>query len=128
MADPQTIDNLTVRQHKALSALMSEPSVSQAALACEVPERTLRNWLRLDVFAEAYRIARRESTQQAIAQGQQHSGAMMRRLVWLAEHARSEAVQRAAARDVLDISFKWVELEDLAERLAALEQAYATKS
>lgn len=125
MAANGTTDKLSARQHKALMALMSEPTIAKAAEKAEVPERTLYNWLREPDFDAAYRSARRMALQQAIAQAQQHSGALMRRLLYLALNARSEAVQLGAIAKAFEISIKAVELEDLAARLEALEHAYA---
>jgi hypothetical protein len=123
MADPQPDDKLSVRQHKALNALMVEPSVSRAALACEVPERTLRAWLKWPAFADEYRAARREATQQAIARLQQASGAAVNVLLTIMTRDTSPAVVRLnAARTVLELAIKAVELEDLAARLDALER------
>lgn len=126
MADPQLDDKLTVRQHKALSALLTEPSVGKAAAAASVPERTLRTWLKTPAFADEYRSARREATQQAIARLQQVSGSAVIVLCQLMAHS-TPAVKLGAARTVLEFAIKAVELEDLAARLAALEQAYAAK-
>jgi hypothetical protein len=126
MADPRPDDNLTVRQHKALSALMSEPSVSKAAIAAEVPERTLRAWLKRPEFAEAYRAARREATQHAVARLQQASGAAVGVLISLMASS-TPATKLGAARTILEFAIRAVELEDLEQRLAALEAQYAQK-
>jgi len=126
MTEPQTTDTLTVRQHKALSALLTEPSVSRAATACEVPERTLRAWLRKPEFDTAYREARRDATQQAIARLQQASGAAVHVLLTVMARENSPAHARiAAASKVLDLAIRAVELEDLEQRIKILEERYA---
>lgn len=119
MADPQLDDKLTVRQHKALSCLLTEPSVSKAAVAAEVPERTLRAWLRKPVFDAAYREYRRDATKQAIALGQQYSSQVMRNMVYLALHAKRESDQIAAGRTVLEFVVK----DDHEFRIETLEAA-----
>lgn len=107
---------------------MTEPSVSRAALVAEVPERTLRAWLKRADFADAYRLARREATQHAIARLQQASGAAVNVLLNIMARDTTPAHARvAAARTVLEFAIKAVELEDLEQRLAALEAAYAQK-
>jgi hypothetical protein len=45
-------------QEKAIAALLVAPSVRAAAKRCEVHPNTLRNWLRNESFAAAYREAK----------------------------------------------------------------------
>lgn len=119
-------DELTPKQHKAIAALLAEPTIKAAAAALGVGERTLHGWLDVPAFAIAYRVARRASVQHAIAQLQQASAIAVSTLVDLMAFG-SPAVRLGAASKVLDLTIKAVELEDLAARLAALEEAYATK-
>lgn len=127
MADNDAHDTLTPAQHKAVSALLTEPSVRKAAEASGVKERTLYTWLRQPDFGAAYRAARREATQQAIARLQQMSGAAAVVLCQLMASGNPAPVRLAAASKVLDMAIKSVELEDLQARLEALERAYAQK-
>ncbi len=127
MADISTNETLTPAQHKAVSALLSEPSVRKAAEVAGVKERTVYNWLKTSAFADEYRSARREATQQAIARLQQYSGHAAATLVQLMASGNPAAVRLAAASKVLDLAIKSVELEDLSVRLAALEAAHEQK-
>ncbi len=124
MTDEQTTDTLTPAQHKAISALLTEGSIRQAAEAALVKERTLYRWLQMPAFADEYRVARREATRQAVAKLQQVSGKAADRLEHLLIHG-TPAVQLGAARTILEFAVKAVELEDLEARLNALEEAYA---
>ena len=125
MADSQPDDKLTVRQHKALSALMTEPNVGKAAIAAEVPERTLRAWLKKPDFDAAYRAARRESVQQATARLQYASSAAVSVLCQLMTRDTVHAsIRLSAAKTILELSIKAIEIDDLAARLEALERAY----
>lgn len=126
MADNQTIDALTSRQHKAISELLHQPTIRQAAEVSGIPEKTIYNWLKNGEFAEAYRDARRAAVQQATARLQYASSSAVIVLCQLMAHS-TPAVKLGAARTVLEFAIKAVELEDLAARLAALEQAYAAK-
>jgi hypothetical protein len=126
MADEPTTDNLTPAQHRAVSALLVEGSIRHAAEAAGVKERTLYHWLKHPVFADEYRSARREATRAAVAKLQQVSGKAAERLEHLLTHG-TPATQLGAARAILEFSIKAVELEDLEQRLAALEAAYAAK-
>lgn len=126
MAEIAIMDVLSPRQYRALGALLSAPSVRQAAIEASIPEKTLYNWLRDDDFSAAYRQARRDATQQAIALLQGYSSAAARTLVTLMASGNPAAVRLAAASKVIDLAMKSVELEDLQQRLEALEARYAT--
>jgi hypothetical protein len=127
MADISTNETLTPAQYKAVSALLSEPSVRKAAEVAGVKERTVYHWLKVPAFADEYRSARREATLQAIARIQQYSGHAAATLVQLMAVGNPAAIRLAAASKILDLAIKSVELDDLAARLAALEAAHEQK-
>ena len=69
-------NNLSRRQHAALSALLTEPSVVAAAAAAGVSERSLFRWLKDDPeFKAAYLEDRREALSQTTARLQAASAA-----------------------------------------------------
>jgi hypothetical protein len=127
MADISTSEALTPAQYKAVSALLSEPTVRKAAEVAGVKERTLYHWLKMPIFVNEYRAARREATSHAIARLQQFSSNAAATLVNLMATGNPAAVRLAAASKVLDLAIKSVELDDLAARLEALEKAYEQK-
>jgi hypothetical protein len=115
-------DNLTSKQEKAVAALLSNPTIKQAAEACGIGERTLHSWLDTLEFQRAYSKARREAVQQATARLQQYSSlAVTTLLEIMATKTNPAAVRLTAAKAVLEMAFRSVELEDLELRLAALE-------
>lgn len=120
MADEPITEKLTVRQHNALHALLSEPTVRKAAEVSKVPERTLRSWLRAPLFVAEYRIARKDAMQQAVARLQQYSGAAAGTLVALMASGNPAMVRLAAASKVLEFAIKAVEIEDLRDELEGL--------
>ena len=120
---------LTTKQEKAISALLSEPTIKQAAEKIGIGERTLHTWLAEPAFVDAYRAARRDAVGQAVARLQQTATHVVTVLLTLmADKTTPAAVRLNAASKVLDLSFKAVELEDIQARLEALEQLYAQKS
>lgn len=127
MAELTDSSSLTVKQHNLIAALLIEASVRKACEVTGVKERTAYHWLKQECFRREYMLARRESVAQAVARTQQASSAAVGVLVRLMANARSEAVKLGAATKILDIAIKSVELDDLAARLAALEQRYATQ-
>lgn len=118
-------DTLTPDQEKAIAALLSASTIAAAAKRVSVGERTLYRWLQAPDFVAAYRAARREAVSQAIAQLQQHSGDAVQVLVSIANDKNKPVYARvAAARSILEFAVKAVELEDMAQRIEALEHAY----
>ena len=113
---------LSAKQEAALVALLAQPTLSHAAQACGLNEKTLRRWLKQPVFAEEYRTLRRQMTQQAIAQAQQVSGqaVLVLRALMMSNDAPASA-RVAAARSILELAMKGLETEDLLQRIEALE-------
>ena len=110
------------QEEAALSALLSEPTIVDAALKVGVNESTLRRWLQEPEFKAKHRAARRSVVESAIGRLQ----TVATKAVDTLERNLScgiPAVEVGAAKSVLDQAIKAVELVDLAERVEALEQA-----
>ena len=117
-----TAPKLTPKQEKAITALLAQPTI-EAAASLGINPATVHRWLQDPTFAEAYRSARRDAVGQAVTRLQQVSGGAVAVLVQVMADKRAPASTRVtAAKTVLEFSFRAVELEDLAERIAALEQ------
>jgi hypothetical protein len=128
MADNSTSDKFNAKQHRAISGLLSEPSIRQAAKVADVPEKTLFNWLKNADFDAAYRAARRESVQQATARLQYASSAAVSILCQLmVKETVHASIRLSAAKTILELSIKTLEIDDLAARLEALEKAHEQK-
>jgi hypothetical protein len=104
----------------AVAALLSCRSIAAAAKKVGVNEKTLRAWLKEEAFASAYRAARRAVVEYSIAQVQKLTEQAVKAL---ARNLRCgvPAVEVKAAVAILDQAGRGVELLDLAERLAKLE-------
>src|SRR4051812_47755061 len=103
---------LTAKQHKAIAALMSSSTIAKAAAVVGVNERTIYTWLEDADFDAAYRVARVEAVQQAIALLQKGSSTAVGVLLNLLSTG-TPTVKLGAARTVLEMAFKAVELEDV---------------
>jgi uncharacterized protein with ATP-grasp and redox domains len=129
MSDIPADDTLSPTQHNALYALLTEPTIRQAAKAADVSERQVYRWLKTPAFADEYRAVRRAAMQQAIARLQQFSGHAAATLVQLMAVSNPAAVRLAAAAKVLEFGIKGTEIEDLRdeiERLYALVREQMT--
>ena len=86
--------------------------------------KTLLRWLELPEFRDAYRKARREAVQQAVARLQQATGAAgLTILKLMTDPNVPAAVRLRAAECVFDHAIKAIELEDIEVRVAELERA-----
>ncbi len=115
---------LTVKQERAIVALLNEQTIAKAAAAAQVGERTLYEWLNQPDFSSAYRKARREAFGQAIALTQRYSPLAVNTLAQVMMDAAAPASAKvAAATTILRFGREGIELDDLAARVEALESA-----
>jgi hypothetical protein len=108
----------------AIAALLTAPSIEEAAKAVGVSERTLRTWLKDTDFLAAFRDARRAVVETAIAKLQSATGdaveALRRNLT-----CGQPAVEIRAALGLIEQSVRAVEYLDLATELAELRRQMA---
>ena len=110
------------KQDTAIGALLSRPTISAAAESVGIGESTLRRWLKDRDFLAAYRAARREAVSQAVGHLQGACSVAVLALTDISQDVNSPASARvSAARTVLELALKGVELEDLAVRVEELE-------
>jgi hypothetical protein len=115
------------KQEEAIVALLSQRSIEEAARAINVGYKTLLRWLEIPEFRVAYRKARREAVQQAVARLQQATGAAgLTVLKLMTDPNVPAAVRLRAAECVFDHAIKGIELEDIEARVTELERAAET--
>ena len=115
-------EKLSRNQERAISALLVHPTMTQAADAAGIGEVTLWRWLRIPTFKEQYRLARREVVSQAVGQLQAACSVAVVALTDISQDVNCPASARvSAARTVLELALKGIELEDLAVRVEELE-------
>ncbi len=118
---------LPEKQEAALLSLLSHKTLKESALAAGVSMPTLWRYLRDPVFSLRYREARRELVECAMVRLQndaEHAACVLRDV---ADQRDAPAGARVtAARTIIELSVKSVELGDMQQRLTALED-YVTK-
>ncbi len=115
-------EKLSRNQERAISALLVHPTMAKAAAAAGVGEVTLWRWLQIPEFKEQYRLARREAVSQAVGHLQGACSVAVVALTDISQDVNCPASARvSAARTVLELALKGVELEDLAVRVEELE-------
>jgi len=112
------------KKEAAVAALLTTRNIEEAAKTVGVAPNTLLNWMKDREFAAAYRKARWAVVGQAIARLQQTTGAAVSTLQKLMVDSNSPAaIKGQAARTVLAMAIKGVEVEDLEARIAELERS-----
>lgn len=123
MQPAEAFAKLARKKEEAIVALLSHRTVEDAARACNKRPRTLYRWLNEQDFRAAYQHARRVAYSQSIARLQQASSAAVSTLLKvMVDPAASASARVGAAKAVLDHTAKGIEIEDLEERLAAIEK------
>jgi len=119
---------LRPNQRRALAALLTAPTLAEAAARADVGERTLRRWLRDAAFrAELHRAqdeAMAQATRQSLAA---MTGALQTLESIMADPTAQPAARVSAAKSILEHAARLYEATALAERLVALEQKVTTE-
>jgi predicted transcriptional regulator len=112
---------LTKKQLTLIAALLSEPTYTEAAVKAQVPETTLINWLSDKTFLTAFRKARRQVVETALARTQnfmaEAAEALRRNL-----YCGNPAIEVKAALALLDKGIDAVTLFDLEDRVTRIEE------
>ena len=117
--------SLTRKQEQGISALLSQPTMKEAASVVGVTEVTMWRWMQDNTFRAAYMTARREAVNVAISRLQGAAGEAVDTMCELMRDTQApKTVRLMAARAVIEYSLKATELEDLAERVAELEYLF----
>lgn len=111
------------KQEAAVIALLTEPTVGKAAERVGISESTLYRWMQDENFQRLYREAKRNAMDQAISKLQQTSTLAVETLANVMKDKRAPAMARVmAAKTVLELSLKATEIEEVLERVEALER------
>lgn len=115
---------MTPAKDKALAALLMHPTQKQAAEACGIAPRTMREYLSDEEFSTAYRDACREMVEDATRQAQQSLNVAITTLREVCEDEEAAAGSRiSAARSLLEYGLRMTELWDILATLAKIEAA-----
>lgn len=115
---------MTPRKQKALAALLTSPTIEQAAKAAGVGNTSLRRWLREDQeFKEAYQTELAQIVKGASALAKRcMSPALLTLLQVVEDETVATTARIAAARALLEHCPRVMETGDVLDRLEALEQ------
>jgi transposase-like protein len=113
------------RKQAAIVALLTQPTVAEAARVAGVSPNTLSRWIKQPAFDASWREAKSLGLDQAIARLQKISGTAVSVLLKLLLDASSPAAQLKAAEIILRYARAAQQLEQVEARLAELERAAA---
>jgi hypothetical protein len=109
------------KQDEFIASLLSHPSVEAAASAVKISRATAFRWLRDQDVTERLRAARRDAWGRAMAQLQEAGPEAVEALRRTLREAENEAPRVSAAKAILELGLRAVELSDIEQRLARLE-------
>jgi hypothetical protein len=116
------------KREQFIAALLSYPTVEAAAKAVGIGNVTAWRLRKDPAFAKQYRETTREAMRQAAAQLQSAAREAVDVLRAIQSKADSEAARVSAARTILDMALKAADMEDIQQRLDALEQAFEARN
>lgn len=113
---------LNIRQDRFLKALLEAPSIEKACELAGINKTTGYKYLKNENFLTEYRKLRREAMQQVTARLQKTSEEavnVLREVMHDKEASPSSRVQ--SAKNVLEIAYRSIELDDIQERIELIE-------
>jgi hypothetical protein len=116
------------KQEAAIAALLTAGTLAEAAQGCGISEATLWRWQQQPDFAELYKQAKTALLAVVTAKLRKQAGSAVDTLAALASNPENPAGARvSASRTIVELALRAHELEDLAERLTALEETTERK-
>ena len=115
------------KQELFVAALLTYPSVEAAAKAVGISTASALRWRKAEDFIAMYREARREVMRQTSSLLQHASREAVETLRTIQSDGESESARVSAARCILEQSMKAADLEDIQERLDAVERLVQIK-
>ena len=110
------------KKELAIANLLQTPKIAEAAKATGIGEATLLRWLKEGDFRELYRQAQRLAVNAAIGRLQYATSEAAQVLVCVMNDETAGASARVtAAKAVIEMGFRGVELQDLEGRILVLE-------
>jgi hypothetical protein len=115
-------EKLTRLREQAIAALLETSTIAAAAKRTGVDESTLRAWLKDPDFAAAYRDARRDIVARATDGLAGSFTTAVENLTDIMTRSRNDAARIAAAKTVISLTLRAIELDDYDARLEHLEE------
>lgn len=119
---------LSPKKHKAIVALLEKSTIRGAAESIDIGEVTLYRWLGNDEFQTAYRQAKSKIVGHAISRLQNASGEAVDALMEIIrDKEKPPSTRVTAARTILEMAVKGVEIEDIEARVTEIEKVISER-
>lgn len=113
---------LNIRQEKFLKALLEAGTIEQACRMAGINKTTGYKYLKDETFLIEYRKLRREAMQQVTARLQKKSEKAVDVLAEIMNDKDNSPNARVqAAKNTLDVAYRSIELDNMAERIEKVE-------
>jgi len=115
-------DTLTRKQIKGIAALLAHQTVTEAAKDAGVSEKTLYRWMQDETFSAELRAAATKTIDGMVRRLTAGRDVALDTIYNLILYAKSDNVQRLAAKDWFEILHRTIELDEIEKRLTVLEE------
>lgn len=116
------LGQITMKQQRAIEALLTSDTLAEAARKARVSVRTLLRWQKQEASARCYLAARREVVSQSSAQLTRACAEAVNALREMVATPSTSYARVSAARAILSGALRAVELEELAAKIADIEE------
>src|SRR5215471_18245777 len=111
-----------------IQAVLSTPSLEEAAVVTGIGRSTAHRWAKDPLVIARLREARKEAIQQAMGELQEGALEATRALRAVLRTEGNESVKVSASRCILEMALRAAELQDIEQRLGALEELARTRN
>lgn len=112
---------LSDRQLMAIPHLVSSPTLEEGRRRAEIANGTLYNWLKDPEFRRELQRQRNEVAKDALDHLKGAAGKAVDTLIRLMD-SQKPYIRKAAAEKIIDYTLKAIEIEEIEERLAKVEE------
>ncbi len=115
------MSELNARQRRAIPFIVSSPTIIEGVNKAGVTPKTFYKWLKQPDFKAELDRQRNEAAKVALDTLTQSLNKAVENLVGLIDN-KDDRLKRLACKDVIEYILKHKEIEDLENRIAAIEQ------
>jgi len=121
MSETDTRTKLTNRQLKAIPHIVTSPTYTEGCQKAKINKTTLYKWLKEPAFKNELDQQRDEVAAEAFGVLTQGLTKAVETLVGLLDN-KDDRLKRLTAKDIIDFIIRHKEVEDLEQRIEAIEQ------
>lgn len=119
--------NLTNKQNKAITALMSSRTITEACQTAKIGRSTLARWMKDKTFKSVLQEAENEALRESARFLLTGNNQALETIYNLMTNGRTESIRLRAAVEWLSQVYKFREVVSIDERLTAIEQRIKNK-